>query len=182
MKRLFLALILAWLMLVSLAGCGSPDSDTPLQNAESTELIAEVDTGVPDETLDAIKSALKAFFSERDEDASIYVFGDDGTLDISLDAEGMVMGFQTVFPDYANALVIQSQELAAEYDLSISQISVTFTAGEDNLRNWTTYDCISGILADTYDGGKLVLVDQTIEDLVDRYGTEGWFYPIDVDK
>lgn len=182
MKRFFLPLILAWLMVVSLVGCGTPDSDTALQGAGSTELIAEADIGVPYETLDAIESALKTFFSERDEDASIYVFGDDGTLDISLNAEGMVMGFQTVFPDYANALVIQSQKLAAEYDLSISQISITFTAGEDNLRNWTTYDCTSGILADTYDGGNLVLVDQTIEDLVDRYGTEGWFYTIDVEE
>lgn len=170
MKR---TLALCFVFALLLCGCSS----APPQN---TEPIVEANKGIPYETLKAIEDELRTFYSERDNDASIYVSDDDGALDISLNAEGMVA--QIVFSDYANALVIQSQELSAKYDLSVSLVSVTFTAGKDSLMNWRTSDCISGTLVDTYDGADLLLHNQTIEDLVDRYGAMNWFYPLSSDE
>ncbi len=167
MKKLCIALSL----LLVLSGCGGQQPES----AQTPSEIDGADAGIPQETLADIQGKLIDFFPGYD-DVSVYVSDNDGALKIFMQANGMVM--QVTFPDYANALVVQSQELAAEYGLSVSEVSITFTAGEDNLVNWCTSDCISGTLLDSYNGKKLFLINQTISDLVDRYGAMNWFYPL----
>lgn len=129
------------------------------------------------ETSRAIEEKLMDFLNTHsDVSISVLVLHSNGTLDISLCAEETML--QAAFPDYANALVVKSQELAAEYGLSISQISVVFTSGEDNMMTWRTTDCISGFALDTYCGADFWADNQTIADLVDRYGAMNWFYPL----
>lgn len=155
--------------LLLLAGC------TSQQGAEPSPTPAESGTEIPQEVLSDIEGRLTDFLSEYG-DVSIFAFDDGGALRTSFHADGMVL--QVTFPDYANAMVVQSQELAAEHDLSISEVSVTFTAGEDNTMSWRTNDCSSGTLIDAYNGNELLLKSQSIADLVDRYGAMDWFYPL----
>ncbi len=166
MKRL--CIILPILLL--LVGCASQQAEEP------SAAPSESDTKIPQETLNDINTRLTDFFYGHD-NVSIVVLDDgDGAFETSLHAVGMVL--QITFPDFANAMVIQSQELAEEYGLSLSEVSITFTAGEEDVMRWSTNDCISGILFDAYNGNEILLKNQSIADLVDRYGAMDWFYPL----
>jgi len=92
-----------------------------------------------------------------------------------LDYAGMVL--RVPFPDYANALSIQSAELAEDYGENIYKISVQFTGGQGKFITWESYDGFSGKLTDTYDG-TITFYNQTIKDLVNRYGCMDWFYKL----
>lgn len=134
---------------------------------------------IPYETLDTIRGELEEFFSGHSGISISVLDTNDGEINTSLNAEGMVL--QVAFPDFANAMVVQSQELTEKHGLLLSQVSITFTDGEDNLMNWRTSDFISGYLLDSYNGNDLLISDQTIENLVDRYGAMDWFYPLSSD-
>lgn len=134
----------------------------------------ETPAEIPYETCQAIEGEISDYFSGYD--VKVYVFGSKGVLDVSMYNEGQVS--KAPFADFANALIIKTQELANSYELSIGSVELTFSAGEDDFLKWTTYDCKSGQLGDTYNGKFLLKNDQTIQDLVDRYGAMNWFYEL----
>lgn len=173
MKRKVLALIFTGLIVAAFAGCGSPDSveATPAPMPTPTESSYEV----PSETCISIQQVLYEYFHGFDDNSVVSVSDYDGALDIVLRYDGMVL--RVSFPDYANALSVQSKELAAEYGESIYKITVQFTGGQGKSITWESYDGISGDLTDTYEDA-INLPDQTIQDLVDRYGCMDWFYQL----
>ena len=90
------------------------------------------------------------------------------------------MVLRVPFPDYVNALSVQSTELAAEYGEDIYKISVQFTGGHGKSITWDSSDGVSGDLTDTYED-VLSLSGQTVDDLVERYGCMNWFYDLSDD-
>lgn len=163
MKRSLLLLVLTALMVVSFSGCGSTDS--------GTESVHEV----PQETCLSIRQELYEYFHGFDDNSEVSVFGYNGALVIDLTYEGMVL--RVPFPDYVNALIVQSKELAAKYGEDIYEIGVRFTGGQEKSLIWVSYDGVSGNLTDTYED-TIFLPDQTVQDLVDRYGCMDWFYQL----
>lgn len=155
----------------------TPKTVTTAQTITETEAANIDEYIVYQQPTNIIEEKLMAFLdTHRDISISVFVQRYDDALEILLFAEEATL--KTAFSDYANALVVKSQELATEYGFSISQISVVFMSGEDNMMTWRTTDCISGFFFDTYDGSDVWVDNQTIQDLVDRYGTMNWFYPL----
>ena len=179
MKRKIISRILAALMVVALAACGSPDAveEIPTPEVEDTPTPTPTESvyEVPQETCMSIQHELYEYFHGFDENSVVSVSDCAGALDIFLCYEGMVL--RVPFPDYANALSVQSKELAAEYGEEIYRITVQFTGGQGKSITWETYDGISGNLVDTYEDA-IDLSNQTIQDLVDRYGCMDWFYQL----
>lgn len=50
--------------------------------------------------------------------------------------------------------------------MEISQIQVSFSAGEANVMNWQTDDCVSGTLLDAYNGKNPYLHSVGISPLI----------------
>lgn len=181
MKRKIILLVLAVLMVVSFAGCASPDvaevvpSPEPEAKDTPTPTPTESVYEVPQETCMSIQRELYKYFHGFDDNSVVSVSDCTGALDIFLCYEGMVL--RVPFPDYANALSVQSKELAAEYGEEIYRITVQFTGGQGKSVTWESYNGISGNLVDTYEDA-IDLSNQTIQNLVDRYGCMDWFYQL----
>lgn len=170
-KSIYILLTLC--VLFSLSACGSGgggNSDGP--SAEQSTPV-ESPREIPEETCNAIRRELHEYFYGFDGNSTISVSDCDGALDISLYYVGMAL--RVPFPDYVNALSVQSSTLAAEYGEDIYKIRVQFTGGHGKSITWDSYDGISGDLTDTYENA-LSLSGQTVEDLVARYGCMDWFY------
>lgn len=161
MKRLLASIIVVALTL-SLVACSKTESD----NDKPAE--------IPYKTCQAIEEEIAGYFSEHG--GKVYVFGDKGVLTVSMFMEGQAS--KAPFADFANALVVKAKEIAEEYELGIGSIELMFSAGENDFLKWSTSDCVSGQLGDTYNGAAVFLNSQTIQDLVDRYGAMNWFYEL----
>lgn len=163
----------------TVAGCGGESGETSEIPPAEQSALSEPAHEIPEETLHAIRRELRGYFYGFDGNSITSVSDCDGALDIGLYYVGMVT--RVPFPDYVNALSVQSTELAAEYGEDIYKISVQFTGGQGKSITWDSYDGVSGDLTDTYDGA-LSLSGQTIEDLVERYGCMDWFYNLSGDS
>ena len=163
----------------TVAGCGGESGETSEIPPAEQSALSEPAHEIPEETLNAIRRELRGYFYGFDGNSITSVSDCDGALDIGLYYVGMVT--RVPFPDYVNALSVQSTELAAEYGEDIYKISVQFTGGQGKSITWDSYDGVSGDLTDTYDGA-LSLSGQTIEDLVERYGCMDWFYNLSGDS
>ena len=162
----------------TVAGCGGESGETSEIPPAEQSALSEPAHEIPEETLNAIRRELRGYFYGFDGNSITSVSDCDGALDIGLYYVGMVT--RVPFPDYVNALSVQSTELAAEYGEDIYKISVQFTGGQGKSITWESSNGVSGDLTDTYDGA-LSLPDQTVEDLVERYGCMNWFYNLSGD-
>lgn len=145
---------------VFIGGCSQATTENDTPEAISFEVTSAITT--------ELEEVFAGYSYSR-----ISVFGNVGALDISLHCEGMVS--QAMFSDYAMALASESLRLADENDLSIHAVKLIFSRGEDEFTTWTSDDCIVGTLADNYGDDWIVKSNQSIDDLVDRYGTMNWF-------
>lgn len=176
--KLFALVCLLVAVCCTVAGCSSGGSETGVAPPADQSAPVEPAHEIPEETLNAIRRELRGYFYGFDGNSTISVSDCDGALDIGLYYVGMVT--RVPFPDYVNALSVQSTELAAEYDEDIYKISVQFTGGQGKSITGDSYDGISWELTDTYDDA-INLSGQTIEDLVERYGCMDWFYNLSGD-
>lgn len=174
-QRTVAALLCAAVCFGLLAGCGNGSEQSSSSPTVEQTAPTESSYEVPEETCSAIRRELHEYFYGYDGNSTVSVSDYNGALDISLYYDGMVL--RVPFPDYANALSIQSKELAAEYGEEIYKITVQFTGGQGKSIAWESYDGISGDLTDTYEE-TISLSDQTIDDLVERYGCMDWFYQL----
>ena len=174
-----ISFLLTLLLLFSLSACGSENNKSVTNPSAEQSTPTESPDEIPQETLSAIQRELHEYFYGYDGNSTISVSDYDGALDVSLNYEGMVL--RVPFPDYANALAVRSKELANEYGEDIYRISVQFTGGQGKSLAWESYDGISGNLTDTYEE-TISLSEQTIDDLVERYGCMNWFYPLSEPK
>ena len=181
MKKLVKSFALVCLLVAGcclVAGCGGEIVETDDSPPAEPWAPSETAHEIPEETLNAIRRELRGYFYGFDGNSITSVSDCNGALDIGLCYIGMVT--RVPFPDYVNALSVQSTEFAAEYGEDIYKISVQFTGGQGKSITWESSDGVSGDLTDTYDG-TLHLPGQTIEDLVERYGCMDWFYNLSGD-
>ena len=178
MKRLVKLFALVGLLVAvcyTATGCIGGSSDTSVTPPAEQSTLVESAHEIPEETLNAIRRELRGYFYNFDDNSIISVSDCNGALDSGLYYAGMVL--RVPFPDYVNALSVQSTELAAEYGEDIYKISVQFTGGYGKSITWDSSDGVSGNLTDTYED-TLSLSGQTVEDLVERYGCMNWFYDL----
>ncbi len=163
MKKVLLVLILSLMVLLSF-GCQSQSNTNPNQK-------------IPYETCSQFTQELETYFSAYGNSLKIGVLGYEDGVDVFLHFPDMPLRVQ--FPDFANALVIQSEEIAQRLNVPIRSIETAFTLGDEDTRiiRWETTDGTTGVLADNYEG-TIMLRDQTIGDLVARYGCTNEFYDL----
>lgn len=164
MRKHFLIYALSFLLLVS-AGCQAQSGGSS-QGRE-----------IPYEKCSQFTQELEAYFSAYGNSLKIGVMGAEDGVDVFLHFPGMPLRVQ--FPDFANALVVQSEEIAQRLDVPVRSIETAFTTGSENEKiiRWETKDGVTGTLADNYEG-NVVLTGQTIGDLVARYGCTNEFYDL----
>lgn len=164
MRKVLLVFILPLVVMLSV-GCQSQSSN------------ASPNQEVPYEICSQFTQELEAYFSPYGNSLKISVLRYEDGVHVLLHFPGMSLRVQ--FPDFANALVIQSEEISQRLDVPVRSIETAFTLGDEDTKiiRWETKDGKTGVLADSYEG-TIVLRDQTIEDLVARYGCTNEFYDL----
>lgn len=170
-----ISILLTLSVLFSLPACGGGGGGNNVSPSDNQSTPIESPYEIPEETCNEIQYTLHEYFHGFDDNSIISVSDCSGALDIKLCYDGMVL--RVPFPDYANALSVQSQELAADYGEDIYKITVQFNGGPGKSVTWESHDGISGHLTDTYEE-TISISGQTIDDLVNRYGCMNWFYQL----
>lgn len=185
MKRVITLVISCLALTVLLFGCGKGNQEVePIEEKDpATVAIQEFseDDTIPYETIKLIQSDIERELSSIGavtDQMSLYVMdgNDSNSISILIGWEGMVLAVQ--FPDYVNASIIHINEVAQKHNLAVSDYDIGFSRGEGEVLTWHSTDGISGELFDSYDSDTTSFQDQTVQDLVDRYGCTNEFYDI----
>lgn len=171
-----------------LSSCGGGNQTTePVEEIDpATTAIQELtkDDKIPYETTKQIREDIeRALFDigAVTDSMTLYVMDGNESDSISILISWSGMALEVQFPDYVNASVIHTKEVAQKYNLTVSDIDVGFSRGEGEAVTWHSTDGVSGTLFDSYGADSMSAVsfeNQTLGDLIARYGCTNEFYDL----
>lgn len=187
-RKKLISLFPVFLVAILLLSCGNNNPSTePVEEVDpATAYLEELskDDLIPYETCKQIKQDIEQELSDIGlfvEPMTLYVMDGDDSESISIHIAWAGMALAVQFPDYVNASIIHINEVAEKYNLTVSDYFVAFSRGEGEGITWHSTDGVSGEVFDSYGADAVSAVsfkNQTISDLVARYGCTNEFYDL----